>query len=326
MAQKEILKSIPSGWFAVCFSHELLPGKMLSRVFNENDIVLFRTKQGVASALDAYCPHLGAHLGHGGTVKSNVLQCPFHGLCFNTNGNCVSHDLNSTKINSWPIQEVDGVIYLYYGHQKEKPSWEVPSILKRGSWGAPVFFTYIDLKTHPQDWSENAIDFAHLSYLHGFKSTNYDFKMATKGPYFKIGYHFKSDFKPLGIKIEISDVKTTIESHGLGCAVIEVISESIGMIACQITLPTMTTIGKLDLRVVGFADTKHIEKLNPLLKFVPQKWLNKIIAKSVLKVYLKNIEQDIDILSNRTLVDKLTQLPEDGPITEYRKWTKQFYQ
>lgn len=35
---------------------------------------------GEAQVLDAYCPHLGAHLGHGG------YSCPFHAWEFNGDG------------------------------------------------------------------------------------------------------------------------------------------------------------------------------------------------------------------------------------------------
>ena len=27
---------------------------------------------------DAYCPHLGAHLGHGGIINGECIECPFH--------------------------------------------------------------------------------------------------------------------------------------------------------------------------------------------------------------------------------------------------------
>ncbi len=35
--------------------------------------------------LDAYCPHMGANLAVGGTVKGDCLECPFHQWQFNGN-------------------------------------------------------------------------------------------------------------------------------------------------------------------------------------------------------------------------------------------------
>lgn len=69
---------IPTGWFQVrpirCFGQEL---------------VLFRTESGLAHLFDAYCAHLGAHLGHGGRVESERLACPFHAWEFESSGRCV---------------------------------------------------------------------------------------------------------------------------------------------------------------------------------------------------------------------------------------------
>ena len=38
--------------------------------------------------LDAFCPHMGAHLGFGGEVVGNSIKCPFHGWSFDREGKC----------------------------------------------------------------------------------------------------------------------------------------------------------------------------------------------------------------------------------------------
>src|SRR5689334_23634300 len=40
-------------------------------------------------ALPIYCPHLGAHLGIGGTVVGDSIKCPFHAWRFGGDGACV---------------------------------------------------------------------------------------------------------------------------------------------------------------------------------------------------------------------------------------------
>ena len=50
------------------------------------DLVLFRGEDGIARVFDAYCPHLGAHLGIGGRVCGDGLACPFHGWRFDGEG------------------------------------------------------------------------------------------------------------------------------------------------------------------------------------------------------------------------------------------------
>jgi Rieske 2Fe-2S protein len=75
------LDPFPTGWYAL-FSSELAAGALLHGRYFGEELVVFRTEAGRAVAMDAYCPHMGAHLGHGGEVRGETLRCPFHGFCF----------------------------------------------------------------------------------------------------------------------------------------------------------------------------------------------------------------------------------------------------
>src|SRR3546814_6367094 len=70
----------PTGWFWVAWSHEVsvedAPRPL--RYFGR-DLVLYRGASGRPVVLDAHCPHLGAHLGYGGSVCDDDIVCPFHG-------------------------------------------------------------------------------------------------------------------------------------------------------------------------------------------------------------------------------------------------------
>ena len=56
---------MPWGWFHVLYSHELEVGESKPLFYFEQELVAFRTESGVAKVVDAYCPHMGAHLGYG---------------------------------------------------------------------------------------------------------------------------------------------------------------------------------------------------------------------------------------------------------------------
>ena len=47
---------------------EVKPVRMLGR-----DFVIYRGTDGAVRVLDAYCPHLGAHLGYGGKVVEKLI-------------------------------------------------------------------------------------------------------------------------------------------------------------------------------------------------------------------------------------------------------------
>lgn len=68
-------KPIPFGWYALEYSEDLQSGEVKPIQYFGRELVLFRTASGKASVLNAYCPHLGAHLGHGGVVKGESISC-----------------------------------------------------------------------------------------------------------------------------------------------------------------------------------------------------------------------------------------------------------
>ena len=56
---------IPVGWYTVATSEELRAGQVLPVKYFAEELILYRTESGEARLTDAYCPHMGAHLGAG---------------------------------------------------------------------------------------------------------------------------------------------------------------------------------------------------------------------------------------------------------------------
>ena len=54
--------ALPTGWFQVAYSHELEVGDIRCLKYFNGEQVLFRGADGGVRMLDAYCPHIGAHL------------------------------------------------------------------------------------------------------------------------------------------------------------------------------------------------------------------------------------------------------------------------
>src|SRR5262245_23671328 len=134
MARRFPFHPYPNSWFVVAFSSELpVKGVMPLKYFGK-DLVLFRTEDGVARVFDAFCPHLGAHLGYGGTVEDGKLRCLFHGWKFDgVSGHCTEVPFASkipprAAVKPWPVAEVDGAILVYHHAEGLAPTWEVPSV------------------------------------------------------------------------------------------------------------------------------------------------------------------------------------------------------
>ena len=58
------------------------------RLLNE-ELVLFKDKNGEVQALWDYCPHRGVYLSFGDCFFEGYLSCPYHGATFDGDGECV---------------------------------------------------------------------------------------------------------------------------------------------------------------------------------------------------------------------------------------------
>lgn len=178
---KMALSMRPTGWFQVAWSQELSVGDVKPLTYFGRDLVIYRTEDGQAHIMDAYCEHLGAHLGYGGSVKGDRLVCPFHGWEWNTDGRnvCIPYQdrpNQARRIRTWPVCERNESIYLWHDLLDRPPLYEVPDVfaLFDGSGGADAYYrTYpggiMDkpgMHVHPQYVIENGVDFAHFKFVH----------------------------------------------------------------------------------------------------------------------------------------------------------------
>ncbi len=131
---------IPNGWFAVAWSKDLADGEVKRARYFDQELVIFRTRSGTAVVLDAYCPHLGAHLGYGGKVVGDTLRCPFHAWRYDSTGQCIEIPYAvrippKARIPTWPVVEKNGFIMVWYHGKGEPPAWEIPDIPEYGDEG-----------------------------------------------------------------------------------------------------------------------------------------------------------------------------------------------
>jgi 3-ketosteroid 9alpha-monooxygenase subunit A len=171
------------GWHVIAFSQELKPGDVKSLRYFEQDLVLFRGEDGTAAVLDAYCPHLGAHLGGvGSRVVGNSIRCPFHGWQFDGTARCTAipyakriPERAHTVLKSWPVVEKNGFIALWHDPENGAPNWELPDI---PDWGTPGFgdwrFNRKRIRAQGREIIENIVDVGHFPSVHGGYALQFD--------------------------------------------------------------------------------------------------------------------------------------------------------
>jgi 3-ketosteroid 9alpha-monooxygenase subunit A len=220
-------ETFPIGWFQVGWSDEFPVGEAKALSYFGDQQVAFRGESGNMHVFDAFCPHLGGHLGHGGTVHEDSIVCPFHGWRFDSSGANVeipySKDCSRRSLTAWEVRENAGAVFVWYHPNKNPPSWELPD---------PVVKEWVDSSFHqpfphsvqcreifaPPQWVvENAIDVYHLQYVHrtppptGWAMREAD---ADRPHYLAIDIDAVFD-TPRGL----TEIKGLNEVHGLGLVV-----------------------------------------------------------------------------------------------------------
>lgn len=174
MSARYPIPPFPEGWFRIAWSRDLRArGVVPLRVFGR-DLVLFRGESGTAHLLDAWCPHLGAHLGRGGRVKGETIECPFHGWRLDGGGACVLVPIAKkvparAHVRSWVVREVSGAVLAWMHPQHEAPTWTPSPVEQWGDpgWTRPQIVGPWRVRTHVQEFTENAVDVHHTVVLHG---------------------------------------------------------------------------------------------------------------------------------------------------------------
>lgn len=167
---------MPFGWFCIGHSDELAVGEVKNVHYFARDMVLFRTASGKVGLTAPACPHLGAHLGHGGTVQGESIRCAFHHWQYDTRGVITDIPYASRIPPKWegkpclktyPVCEANEVIWAWYHPQGAAPDHDVLPIdeLENPAWTERQRFQWA-FDSCPQEIAENGVDVAHFKYVH----------------------------------------------------------------------------------------------------------------------------------------------------------------
>ncbi|XP_023211853.1 cholesterol 7-desaturase-like isoform X2 [Centruroides sculpturatus] len=169
----------PNGWIPLLESEDLPVGKCKPVSVLGQQFVIFRGKTRKCFVLDAFCPHLGAHLGIDGKVHDDCIECPFHGWRFaGQDGSCVKIPYaeeipEMSRIKSWETIEQYGFIYVWHHAEGKPPLWKPPVIPEIEN--RLMLYRHRaehTVNSHIQEIMENAADFEHSKCLHKFGITS----------------------------------------------------------------------------------------------------------------------------------------------------------
>ena len=162
---------IKNQWYIACFDDELKPGRLLRRKIVGEEIVVFKNKDGVVSALEDRCCHRNVHLSEG-HVHGNHLKCGYHGWEFDAKGKCVhipmlEDDLSIPKtacVKAYPVQKKYQAYWVYFGDESKKEKAILPEMPELDSY--PFVHNKHSFKANIKLVAESLFDAQHINHVH----------------------------------------------------------------------------------------------------------------------------------------------------------------
>ncbi len=304
----------PDGWYGVAFASRLATGAVRAIHYFERELALFRDEAGRARVFDAHCPHMGAHLGHGGTVRGDGIRCPFHGWCFDGEGHCVEvphlgRGAMQARVRSYPVEERNGIVFAWYHAKGAAPDWEVPEYREGGAaaWTEWTTSSYT-VRTHVQEMAENILDLPHFWNVHDMEELgDKKFEARFEGPRMI--------------------VEQTLRVAASGSAAVEVLARTTnsgpGISATQVRFGEIETLTLITHTPV---DDESVElQLNFCMQKLDDQAAAAAIEKRNRDIVIEQFRQDIPIWENKVYRERPPLTAADGPIPAYREWYRRFY-
>lgn len=296
---------MPFGWFSVGRIDEFVAPVTTVDAFG-GQVVVWRDGAGELHAIDPFCPHMGAHLGVGGTVEGDCVRCPFHHWEFDVAGRNTkipyAESINRrARIHTYPSTIVNGHLAVWYHPDRSvAPTFEVPQRITADHHQAGRFDRIIG--TAWQEIAENSVDMAHFKYVHGTGEVRPVGTYSVDGP-FRLVESVQSFDSSKGRV----DGGLVSNSAGPGFGHIE-----FRLFATVTLVPSITPIDE---------DSVHVR----FTFYHDGSDLGQRIAAPFAAEVERQFDEDIPIWESKTFLAVPALAPSEKPLTDFRKWASQFY-
>jgi phenylpropionate dioxygenase-like ring-hydroxylating dioxygenase large terminal subunit len=275
-------------------SHELAIGEVKPVKAFDRELVLYRTRSGKPVLQDAFCPHLGAHLAHGGRVVGESIRCPFHGWQFGDDGQCVEIPYceevpERARLRTWHTQERNGEVYVWFHPENTPPQWDLPDLPELGdpNWTEPRYTEHL-VPAHVQDICENSCDPVHFRFVHG--------------------------------QMEIPESEVTIDPDG---RTMHLHSEMKKADYPSHLHATTYSPGFAMVRTTYGPNAEMIMYNSPHL--LVRREIEDYAGDDVMEGIINGLSDDYPVWANKVHRRRPVFCKEDQPLVTFRKWVRQFY-
>jgi vanillate O-demethylase monooxygenase subunit len=156
-------------WYMLAWAGEV-GERPLARTVIGIPLVVFRDPRSQRLvALHDRCPHRFAPLSMGRLVDGNI-ECPYHGLQFNTEGRCVLNPFSSAapaaaKVRTFAVEERDMAVWVWMGEPAQADAAKIPH-LPHHRRGDRMVTGYTATRADYRLFCDNLMDPTHAAFVH----------------------------------------------------------------------------------------------------------------------------------------------------------------
>jgi vanillate O-demethylase monooxygenase subunit len=157
-------------WQVAAFSSEVVGGQLFARTLCDEPLVLYRRLDSAPVALEDRCAHRSAPLSMG-ALDGDTLRCGYHGLCYDTQGKCVSipgqaYVPGRARVRAYPAVEKHRLVWVWMGDPERADLALVPDIHWLDDPGWVAAEGYHRIAANYRLLNDNLLDLSHETYVH----------------------------------------------------------------------------------------------------------------------------------------------------------------
>ena len=168
-------------WYFAALGTDLKPGRLQRYEILGQPVLLGRERSGKVYALKDICPHRAAPLSAGKLLSDpaggEVVECPYHGWKFRTDGACASipslvteqsMDISRIRVRAYPAVESQGLVFVWIASADAKNAEpdQPPPVFEGIVGGRPKLVDRMEFDAHIDHAVVGLMDPAHGPYVH----------------------------------------------------------------------------------------------------------------------------------------------------------------
>lgn len=167
------MKFLHNTWYVAAIASEVDAENLFSRKMLGISVLIYRKADGTAVAMQDRCPHRFAPL-HLGKRIGDEVQCPYHALRFNAEGQCTHSPHGDGTVparacvRTFPIEERYGLLWIWMGDARRADASLIPQYeLLESPPPTAVGHGYMHMQANYELIVDNVMDLSHVDHVHG---------------------------------------------------------------------------------------------------------------------------------------------------------------